>query len=631
MSRVRPTFVRNAVATVLAVLLALTGALANPAPAQAAWSRPTGLTATSTATTSVRLAWKAVSKAPAYRVKYDDNSTMRSPAYLKATSAGIEVTGLKPGRTYWFKVRVISAKSASLSSYSATIKVTTRKTGDFGLLSPSGLAATAVGDSTLTLAWAPRGDTDNYRVRWATSSKLTDESFVRVTGPGAELTDLSPGVTYYVSVRVITPEGTNLSQYSPMLAVKTTGKASFSPPSGLSASATSTTTASVSWTATPGATRYRVKYAATPWTDAEYVSATSNSAVLTGLAPQTTYSVKVRVLDTNGDFASDYSPTVTITTPSVAKPLRVASYNVRCATCSSSRIDELPWSERRGAVVATVNGADPDVIGFQEAQQSWLTEDGTLLNLAQFEDLLKRLGEPWAITNGYRNNCVKSTTPTNCEYKDRGATNGTRIMYRTDRLTMLAHGSVSLPVSPLHDYPRWLAWATFTQKSSGRSFFFGNIHFEPNNDTSGSTTYYTVRKQEAETVVAAIARLNTGKLPVVLVGDANSSKWDVPSNVPYDTFVASGLVDPLGNTYRSSTAVGATVEKRINTNYYSYNNFERYARRSGSVNGSYTDYIFTTPMRVSEWETVVDVDANNNFIGVIPSDHNLIRATVWLP
>ena len=57
----------------------------------------------------------------------------------------------------------------------------------------------------------------------------------QVTGPGAELTDLSPGVTYYVSVRVITPEGPNLSQYSPMLAVKTTGKASFAPPTGLAA------------------------------------------------------------------------------------------------------------------------------------------------------------------------------------------------------------------------------------------------------------------------------------------------------------------------------------------------------------------------------------------------------------
>ena len=36
-------------------------------------------------------------------------------------------------------------------------------------------------------------------------------------------------------------------------------------------------------------------------------------------------------------------------------------------------------------------------------------------------------------------------------------------------------------------------------------------------------------------------------------------------------------------------------------------------------------------MRVSAWETVVNVDADNKFIGVIPSDHNLLKATVWLP
>jgi endonuclease/exonuclease/phosphatase family metal-dependent hydrolase len=633
MSSARPVpAVRRAVTGVLALMLALAGNLGlAAAPASAAYARPTGLAATSTATTSVRLSWTPVKKAPAYRIKYDDNSKMRSPAYVKATGAGVEISGLKPGKTYWFRVRVISAKSANLSAYGSTLKVTTRKTGDFDLLSPTGLAATAVTDNTIGLTWAARGDSENYRVRWATSRTLGDESFLRVTGTTAELPDLTPGVTYYVSVRSITAEGVNLSQYSPMVAVKTTGKASFAPPTGLAARATATTTASVSWKAVAGATRYRIKYDATPWTDSQYASSAGASVVLTGLKAFTTYSVKVRILDEYGDFASDYSEAVTVTTPSAPAPLRVASYNVRCATCSSSRSEERPWTERRDAVVATIDAADPDVIGFQEAQQSWISEDGKLVNRAQFEDLLSRLGEPWAITNAYRNNCVKSTTPTDCVYKDRGATNGTRIMYRTDRLTLVEKGAVALPLSPEHTYPRWLAWAIFTQKSTGRTFFFGDIHFEPNNDTGDSLLYYNLRKREADTVVAAIARLNPDKLPVVLVGDPNSNKWEVPSNAPYDIFVASGLVDPLGNTYRSSSPVGATVEKRIGTSFNSYNNFERSARRSGNVNGTYTDYILTTPMRVSEWETAAKVDSSNNFVGVIPSDHNLLRATVWLP
>ena len=107
----------------------------------------------------------------------------------------------------------------------------------------------------------------------------------------------------------------------------------------------------------------------------------------------------------------------------------------------------------------------------------------------------------------------------------------------------------------------------------------------------------------------------------------------MPANAPYDVVVASGHVDPLGNTYRSTTtAPGATVEKRIRTNFASFNGFKRLAPKSFTyINGTHLDYIFTTPMRVSEWETVVNIDAEGNFIGVIPSDHNMLRATVYLP
>jgi hypothetical protein len=48
-------------------------------------------------------------------------------------------------------------------------------------------------------------------------------------------------------------------------------------------------------------------------------------------------------------------------------------------------------------------------------------------------------------------------------------------------------------------------------------------------------------------------------------------------------------------------------------------------------NGSNMDYIFTTPMRTLEWETVLDLDSNGKLEGTIPSDHNMIVATVLLP
>ena len=54
-------------------------------------------------------------------------------------------------------------------------------------------------------------------------------------------------------------------------------------------------------------------------------------------------------------------------------------------------------------------------------------------------------------------------------------------------------------------------------------------------------------------------------------------------------------------------------------------------RDSSYTNGTQLDFIFLTKMRVSEYEVVVNVDSSGHFVGRIPSDHNMIRATVWLP
>lgn len=120
-----------------------------------------------------------------------------------------------------------------------------------------------------------------------------------------------------------------------------------------------------------------------------------------------------------GTPLSAFSPTVTLTTRTdQAVDLRVASYNIKCTNCYSGLPNEGTWYQRRDSVVATVKGQRPDVIGFQEASQGWLKDGaGNPVSKSQFEDLLERLGAPFKITNSYRNNCVKSTTPTNCVYQ----------------------------------------------------------------------------------------------------------------------------------------------------------------------------------------------------------------------
>jgi endonuclease/exonuclease/phosphatase family metal-dependent hydrolase len=179
------------------------------------------------------------------------------------------------------------------------------------------------------------------------------------------------------------------------------------------------------------------------------------------------------------------------------------------------------------------------------------------------------------------------------------------------------------------DNDRYLAWGIFRQKSTGKKFLVGDTHLDP----GGGSDYQAVRTKQAQAIVAEIKKRNVENLPVMVTGDFNSHKWTTPSNAPYDVMTAAGYIDPLGNTYASDIPSGAaTAEKTVGAFYDSYNDFNRKANaRHNYGNGTYLDYIFTSKLRVAGWRTVVNVDADGNFIGTIPSDHNMVRASVQLP
>lgn len=136
-----------------------------------------------------------------------------------------------------------------------------------------------------------------------------------------------------------------------------------------------------------------------------------------------------------------------------------------------------------------------------------------------------------------------------------------------------------------------------------------DVHLENLDDlVPGETAYYDNRKKQVREALAEVNAHNPDHLPVIFAGDLNTTKNSVPDNAPYDIMLAAGYTDPLGNTYRSTTiGPGATVEKRIRTEYNSYNRWLITPPKSSNPNGSYFDYIFTSgPFRVSEWETAMN-------------------------
>lgn len=514
-----------------------------PVPTAVSTKPPTALAVTSRATTALQATWRAVTGAVAYRVKYATSRSFSSPEYQVVNAPLAELTGLTAGRTYYVKVRTVTASNRSISGYSAVVTTTTRAAGGYSHLRPDAPAATTVTGTTATLTWPARGTGLTYRVRYDTDAGYGSPAYTVVNTPKVTLSGLRPNTVQHVSVRVVTAG--------------------------------------------------------------------------------------------NDAARSEYSPTRTVRTTTTAAPLRVASYNVRKHNSFDGVPNEGTWLQRRDAVAGLITGQAPDVLALQEAQQSRIREaDGSLAKLAQMEDLVARLPATYRLTNPHRYDCVKSTTMTRCKKQDRNASRGVRIVYNSAEVELIRHGAKRLSYLTASAMERYVAWAVFRHRDSGKDFVFADVHLENTDDSvPGSTAYYELRKTQTRESLAEVDANNPGKLPVIVAGDFNSTKFDLPSNGPYDVMRAAGYVDPLGNTHRSSTiASWATAEKRIRTQYNSYNRWALSPPRSSNPNGSYFDYLFTSgPLRVSEWETAMNLRSDGTWAGVIPSDHHLIRATVWLP
>ena len=506
---------------------------------------------------------------------------------------------------------------------------------DWPSASPTGLAQSAATSSSVTVTWNPVSKAQKYRLQISSSSTMSNATFQRSTDTNEVVAGLQPGRVYYLKVRVITSDGVNRSAYSAAVRAWT----SFTVPTGLTATERDATSVTFDWSGVPNAPGYRLRVADNAsMSDSTGHRFSQSDGKVDGLTAATTYYAQVRVITPDGFNLSSYSPTVTVKPtddgggenepPSGSKPLTIASFNVRCANCFKSQNLERPWSERRGVVVASILEHKPDVIGIQEASQGWLVSGGEKINLSQFEDLRNRLrsgGTPYEVTNPHRNNCENSTTPTNCTYQDRGASKGTKVFFNTDTVKLISQGSKKLPqCSGCNE--RYVAWAVLEQKSTGQQFFFAETHIEHGAD------YYNLRKSQTEAMMAEVERRRPAGLPAFVVGDLNSTRYATPANAPYDEVVSHGFVDPLGHTYKSpKVSSKATAEQRIRAHYNSHNNFIRTVPHfAPDENGSNLDYIFTTPMRTLGWETVLKLDSSGKLAGTIPSDHNMLVATVLM-
>ena len=243
------------------------------------------------------------------------------------TSASYADTGLATATTYYYVVEAADGDGSSAAS--AQGSGTTTGTGTCGAVpaAPTGLAATAMSSSAISLTWGavtpPANCTiSSYTVYGGTTQNPTTVIASGVTGTSYTNTGLAASTTYYYVVKAVDADGTSAASTQ---AQATTGAASCtaipSAPTGLTATPSSSSVIGLSWSAvTPPPNCSISSYSVYGSTTSGFTPGSGNllsSSVTgttysnTGLSSSTTYYYKVEATDADGTSAASAQATAT--------------------------------------------------------------------------------------------------------------------------------------------------------------------------------------------------------------------------------------------------------------------------------------------------------------------------------
>ena len=208
---------------------------------------------------------------------------------------------------------------------------------------PANVKASAESAAGIKVSWNAVSGATGYQVFRATSATGSFTSLGTVTTTSKVSSSLKAGTTYYYKVRAY--KEVNGTKYYGAYSSVVSATTKLAVPANVKASAESTTSIKVSWSAVSGATGYQVFRAASA--DGTFTSlgtVTTTSKVSTGLKTATTYYYKVRAYkEADGKkIYSDYSTVVNATTK-----LGTVT-NAKAASASATSIN-VSWSAVSGA------------------------------------------------------------------------------------------------------------------------------------------------------------------------------------------------------------------------------------------------------------------------------------------
>ena len=290
-----------------------------------------------------------------------------------------------------------------------------------------------------------------------------------------------------------------------------------------------------------------------------------------------------------------------------ATPVRVAAYNLAFTPgMSSARL-----RAQRPRVAKQIVASHSAVVALTESvvlRGRDNTQLGSLL--AQVRSAQKKTGKSasWRLTRSTR-------------YARPGITSGgdgTRILYDAKKVKLLSSCrnttgklkyssscAIKLPRVGGGIYQRWAAIAKFQDRATGQKFWFVSVHPE----VRKGGTFDRNRRAQIDKVTSTVAKKNMAHEPVVIAGDLNLSQTrSTDLSTLNSRFISRGYID------------AATAKSALNLKYQTYNGWKRQVAMKSGYAGR-IDHIYVRGNAYLEsYKTVLSS----------ASDHNLIRATLWL-